>query len=197
MKIDEGEIRWFVIKVPKLHLDNPKLREQMREEIPHWLGFLEQRKIFHPNENRAWFKPEYLVTDQLKRVIEVSRSSHEKLIDEFVRDTFETFELSQFMAHKDHIIETINKKAKYKISADQLKSYLKDKKGLETLKKPTRIKIPLDWQVLIGAGQEIIYKETVQKPYVFKIEDWYSLEEIKKLGIENNPVAAIDLIPNF
>ena len=63
MKIDDGESRWFVVRVPVLKEKDPDLETKLREEMPALLHFIYNRPIHHPRVDRLWFKAEWFLTD--------------------------------------------------------------------------------------------------------------------------------------
>lgn len=177
MKIEDGEIRWFVVKVPKLTREDPDLREKMKGEIPAWLNFLKNRAIIHPKEGRAWFNPQYIVTDQLRRIIATTRNRVEKVVDEFVKDMFFTYQMTTVRIHIPWICEQLNKNGKYRIDQAEVKAYLQDKKKLFP-QDPTRYALPVEWVEEANGELSIIWRKFRQRPYVLRPEDWLDADEL-------------------
>lgn len=175
MKIEEGEIRWFIIKVPPLKSEDPKKRDKMRDEIPAWLHFLKHREIVHPNEGRAWFNPKYLETDQLKVIINATKSNVEKELSEFISDMFLTFRLDSIRIHLDHIVEQLNKQSKWRVNKNEIKDFLKKKKGMKPLE-VKHIKVPLSFDDL----GKITYLTGKHRAYEFLVKDWLTPEELEE-----------------
>jgi hypothetical protein len=174
MKIDEGEIRWFIVKVPKFKgAENPTLRESMRNEIPAWLHFLSTRTVFHPNESRAWFSPKYIETEQLKVIQQNTKSYQDKVVEEFIMDQFFKYGLLEIKYHLPDLVEMVNKTAKYKIDGINLKKYLK-KRGIMP-GDPERFKTPTS----IDEGGTIYYQSNKQRYYLFKVEEWLTEENLE------------------
>jgi hypothetical protein len=74
----EEDLRYWVIKVPKIREKNPDFLQNMIDEIPAFLSFLNSRKILAPRVTRMWFDPELLKTEALKKVMAHSSSNVKK-----------------------------------------------------------------------------------------------------------------------
>lgn len=176
MKIEEGEIRWLVIRVTPFTTENPTLRDAMRAEIPAWLHFLQTRQIVHPNEGRAWFKPEHLKTEQLQIIIDKTRNRIDKVVDEFVIDTLKTyhpFGCTYFKLDLRGIVDTITKNgySKYKLDTTDLKNYLQDKKGLHPTK-PGLIRLPTNIRTTNGVDEPVYDTSRIGRCYMFEYDKW-------------------------
>lgn len=95
----EEDLRYWVIKVPRIKEKNPDLEKLMYDEIPAFLSFLNHRKIVSPKMTRMWFDPAILRTEALKKVIEYSQSTVKKELKHYLRQMFldfgvETIEMS-------------------------------------------------------------------------------------------------------
>lgn len=183
MKIDEGEIRWFVIRVhsfaSKNMEENPYLRDQMKAEIPAWLDFLSKRPIFHKKVGRAWFNPEHIVTEQLKAIIENTRNRVERVVDGVIQDMFHTYKVNSFRMDVVSILQIIKRDAESKYAIDQLevKKFLKDKKKMLP-SEPQRIRYPEGFNSETG---EIVWNiSKVGRCYTFQVEDWVKNADLGK-----------------
>ena len=192
MKMEEGEIRWFVVKVPTFasrgYPEDPEFKNKLRAEIPAWLHFLKNRKVFHPKEGRAWFNPHYIITEQMKNIVENTRNYLDKMVDLFIGEMFMKYGLAELTLPLDWLLENINKQAKHKLDKLQVKKYLKEKKKMVAEPSPKHIKIP------IGYIDEntINYWSGTDRYYVFKIEEWVK----EKIEIRNSTESVHDLQPN-
>lgn len=68
VKIDPEEVRFWVLKIPKLNDENIKMLEELELEIPHFLNFLSSRETITKNETRMWFTPQQIETKALLRL---------------------------------------------------------------------------------------------------------------------------------
>jgi hypothetical protein len=87
----EEDLRYWVIKVPRIKEKNPDLETLMLDEIPAFLSFLNHRKLVAQRETRMWFNPDLLRTDALKKVIEWSQSTVKKDLRHHIRQMFLDF----------------------------------------------------------------------------------------------------------
>ena len=173
MKIDEGEIRWFVVRVHPFAKEMPNLGENMRAEIPAWLHYLQNREIVHPREGRAYFNPEYLKTEQLQIIIDKTRNRLDKVVDEFIIDTLKTyrpFGLTEFKLDLKGMAKLIreNGYSKYPVDTTDLKNYLQDKRKMQP-GKSERIRMPIG----VNIDDRIEYDTSrIARCYKFIADDW-------------------------
>lgn len=82
IRIDKEEIRFWVIKVPRLSDEDRDvhLLKKMIDEIPNFLYLLSTRKMKAAQKERHWFESRLLVTDALKSVVANSKVTLEKQI---------------------------------------------------------------------------------------------------------------------
>lgn len=67
--IEPGEVRYWVRKIPKLHIDNIHLLEEMEREVPAFLHFLFHRSMSSRNESRMWFAPHLIITEAFRKIV--------------------------------------------------------------------------------------------------------------------------------
>ena len=190
MKMEEGEDRWMVIKVPVPKKKDPELETKLNKEIPAWLNYLQNRKVFHKKEERFWFKKDHIITEQYKLIVEGTKTRNEKIIEDFIVEQFLTFGLEQIKMNDQFILDRINTNIKYRIDVHELKKVLTDIRGLEKHHRH-RYQSPL----YVDTRSNIIsYQSENARPYVFDITDWLSDEQIQDLQkhISNDPVLSID-----
>lgn len=178
MKIEDGEIRWFVIEVPTFasqgYPEDPEFRNKMRSEIPCWLNYIKNRKIVHPKEGRAWFKPEYIMTDQLRVIIEHTRNYLDKVVDDYIEDMFKTYQVAEIKISMNYLTDMINKSGvKYRVDKISVMKYLKEKKKLTLSEKPEYISTPCDFS---EEGMSIIYFKQTARYVTLKREIWLKNE---------------------
>jgi hypothetical protein len=87
----EEDLRYWVIKVPRLKEKNPDYEHLMLEEIPRFLSFLNQRKLVCPRFTRMWFDESLLKTEALKKVIAHSHSTVKKELRYYIKAMFLDF----------------------------------------------------------------------------------------------------------
>lgn len=91
--VTDEDIRYWVMKVPVLKEENPRIMESMIEEIPAFLTYLNHRKMATEQLNRMWFHPSLLVTDALKKVQKNSQSTIVKELNFHITQKFLDFDL--------------------------------------------------------------------------------------------------------
>lgn len=188
MKIDDGESRWFVVKVPVIKKEDmdPDLEVKLKEEINAWLHFLHNRQIFHPRTHRLWFDPQHFITEQFKIIVETTKNRVDRVFEDWLREQFLLYRLPVLRYSLQHLTEVFNdpKNSKYRIDAIELKSYIQDRLKLEA-DVPQRIKIPVAYDFGDGYNvvPKIVYKDSLARPYHFVAENWLTkaqLDEWKK-----------------
>jgi hypothetical protein len=162
--------------VPKLKKKNPFLEKWIQDEIPAWLHFIKNRQVVHPKEDDLWFKTEYIITEQFLKIVEVTKSRIDKVVESLLKDMFLTYRLDSLRMDLKHILEQLNdpKIAKYKIDEKDLVYYLEERRKMKR-EGVQRIKIPYGHDAATGAINEI---SRVARPYVFRHEDWLNEEEV-------------------
>lgn len=108
IKIDDLEIRYWVIKVNPFAKENPDLLEQMRKEIASFAYHLTHRKIETQRTTRMWFTKEQIYTKALDVLVRGNRTSIEKEIEEFLIDQFSTLELEELYYTTKDLHEQLN-----------------------------------------------------------------------------------------
>ncbi|MEC4048563.1 primase-helicase family protein [Flavobacterium sp. SUN046] len=108
IKIDDLEIRYWVIKVNSFAKENPDLLEQMRKEIASFAYHLTHRKIETQRTTRMWFTKEQIYTKALDVLVRGNRTSIEKEIEEFLIDQFCTLELDELYYTTKDLHEQLN-----------------------------------------------------------------------------------------
>ena len=108
IKIDDFEIRYWVIKVNPFAKENPDLLEQMRKEIASFAYHLSHRKIQTQRTTRMWFTKEQIYTKALDVLVRGNRTSIEKEIEEFLIEQFCTLELDELYYTTKDLHEQLN-----------------------------------------------------------------------------------------
>jgi hypothetical protein len=108
IKIDDLEIRYWVIRVNPFAKENPDLLEQMRKEIVSFAYHLTHREIETQRTTRMWFTKEQIYTKALDVLVRGNRTSIEKEIEEFLIDQFCTLELDELYYTTKDLHEQLN-----------------------------------------------------------------------------------------
>jgi hypothetical protein len=181
MKIEEGENRWFVVRVPAITgPKDPDLLLKLREEVPAFLHLIRNREIFHPKSDRLWFKDEWFYTEQLRIIQETTKNRIDRVFEEWIREQFLLYKEPKLRYSLKRLTEIFNdqKTSKYKVDGIELKGYL-EKKGLKP-QPPQRVKIPTGFDMDFPTGPKVIYSTAIERPYEFLPEDWLSEEDLEE-----------------
>lgn len=124
----DEDIRFWVIKVPKLKQEQPNILDQFIEEIPAFMSYLTRRRMATSKQGRMWFHRELIKTDALKKVIAASQPVIEKELRQHLRETFldhgiHTLKMTRKAIHKEFF--------NYRFEASYLEKTLKDNLKVE------------------------------------------------------------------
>ena len=124
----EDDVRYWIRKVPPITELNVNMMQDLRNEIPAFLHYLNERKIVTPRRHRGWFDPELIKTDALKKVIQYSLPTIEKEIRTKIKNMFMDFGCDEIrMSAKD-------------IKEDWFKTRFEDNYIEEVLKRRMKLK---------------------------------------------------------
>lgn len=189
MKIEEGESRWFVVRVPVIPKEkkDPDLELKMKSEAEAFLHFLMNRQIFHPREDRLWFQPDYFITDQFRIIVETTKNRVDRVFEDWIQEQFLLFKLPVLRFSQKYLTEVFNdpKNSKYKIDSIELKNYLERKKM--TIGVPQRIKIPIGFNMPASeldplSSKLISFREEMARPYTFHADAWLSQAQMEEFN---------------
>lgn len=121
----DDDVRYWVRKVPRIADAelNIHMIQEMKDEIPYFLHYLNQRKIKTTNEHRAWFHPELIKTEALQKVVAFSRSTVEKEVRQKIRDMFFDHGVEEILMTRAAVQENLLSK---KYEANYLERVLKE-----------------------------------------------------------------------
>jgi hypothetical protein len=187
MKIEEGESRWFVVKVPVIPKEkkDPDLEIKMKAEAEAFLQFIYQRKIFHPRSDRLWFLPDWFITEQFKIIVEATKNRVDRVFEDWISEQFQLFKMPVLRYSQKYLTEIFNdpKNSKYKIDSIELKAYLERRKM--EIQVPHRIKIPIGFDLPNehdpAQSPKIVFREEMARPYTFISEDWLTEQQLKSM----------------
>ncbi|WP_246126087.1 primase-helicase family protein, partial [Bizionia myxarmorum] len=111
IQIDKDEIRYWVRKVPSLkdENENPDLLLDLKKELPHFMFYLNKRKISSKRTTRMWFRKEQIVTEALKNLIKGNKTYLDKEIHEILVDDFIMFEQEELQYSLGDLLEKLTK----------------------------------------------------------------------------------------
>ena len=182
MKLEDGENRWFVVKVPPLLEEDIDMPEKLRAEIPAWLHFLHRREPHHPRKSRLWFEPEHFITEQFKIVVNATKNRLEHTVEEFIKELFLMYRQGSLKLSVKWLVKAVNETSKYRVDEQDLRNYLKSARGMSPSTQNARIKIPLameDVEYLDGRTPDIVsWHYENARYYRFEVQEWLSEAEL-------------------
>ncbi len=179
MKMEEEDTRWFVVKVPPAEKKDPELEEKLKREIPAWVQYLSNRKIFHEKVDRLWFDPKDFETEQMRKIIQVTKARLDAVVDNWVKDMFLTYKVDEIRINRKTMLGFLNSPdvSKYKIDEKELKYFLEEKRKLKYYG-AARCEIPLELEIWANEPKpRIKMKNEIQRHYKLRPEDWLTDEE--------------------
>jgi hypothetical protein len=196
MKIEEGESRWFVVRVPVIPKEkkDPDLELKMKSEAEAWLHFIMNRQIVHPRQDRLWFLPEHFITDQFKIIVETTKNRIDRVFEQWIRDQFLLFKQPVLRYTLTYLTQVFNdpKTSKYKIDELDLRKFLSDK-GMHPEKESIYHKSPKGFKETIyteGTSAEpmdstpqVTWWAGTGRPYTFRAEEWITAEECQRISV--------------
>lgn len=166
----EGEEnRFFVLKIPTLDgKEIVDLRNKLHEEIPAFLFYIQNRKITHKKESRMWFAYDLYRTKAFEALCEKQKPRAQKIIETFITETMEDFNLKELWVSKDAICEMVPDLRKFELQVNDILKRLSSNKAT----KPTRFSIPY-WvdnegaEAFGGDPMKVSYRRFLGRPYLF------------------------------
>ena len=124
IKIDSDEIRFWVIKVPKINIEDVNFLEKLINEIPAFLHYIRLRKFASERKTRMWFTPQQIYTPALKKLVSNNKNRVEKEIAHLLFSVIEKFDLEEICFGIMDLLNALNK-SRIKTDLTQLRTLLK------------------------------------------------------------------------
>jgi hypothetical protein len=181
MKIEETDTRWFIVKVPPIEgTRDPDMEQKLKEEIPAFLHYLATRNIFHPRQDRLWFKTEYFLTEQFRIIMEATRNMTEKILNDLMQELFVTYQINNMKIDLAWLTKALNQESKYRISKMEIKKIM-EARGYKL--EMSRVRIPIGFNEM-GGADVVNFENYPARCYDLNAKDWV------KEGQINQPVEA-------
>ncbi|MCY2687517.1 primase-helicase family protein [Salinimicrobium sp. TH3] len=97
IKIDHHETRFWVLQVPLIRKEQTGFLEALAKEIPAFLFYLKNRKLYSKHQTRMWFTADEIETPALKRLVQNNRNRVERELAGIL-----------LMIMEDHDLETLD-----------------------------------------------------------------------------------------
>lgn len=196
MQIDPGENRFAVLKVPSYRKkgvkDDPDMLDKMRKEVPGFLNFLQNRRLHYPEKTtRFWFPDEVYITEALQIVMDKTKSTIEKELDDWLNDAFHNFPEIELNYTLDDIHTELNKSAEYKFPKSKIKDLLAENYNITPGPSLRYTYFTTD-----DKGEPVEHKKK-GRFCTFYAKDWLSDEQFSELFSEKwNTEGRLNLIKN-
>ncbi len=170
IKVDDLEIRYWVIKVHRFAKENPDLLEQMRKEIPFFAYYLTNRAIVSKRVSRMWFAKEQIHTAALDVLIRGNRTSIEKEIEEFLIDEFSRLGKAELFYSISDLVEQLNKR-NIRANNSYVSKILKEHFNLESKNSSYKL-YKMDYSNPLNENFTIYFESLKGRHYTFKKDDF-------------------------
>ena len=147
IQIDENEIRFWVLKINPIKLENTEFLQNLISEIPQFLSFLIHRKFHSQKKSRMWFSPDEIKTKALQKLVFKNGNKLEAKIVELLYEFFESNEVQEISVVPQDILNMLNRMFRQlNFSRNDVRTILKDKWKLEPKKNGlTYIRYDIDY----------------------------------------------------
>ncbi|MDR2918206.1 MAG: DUF5906 domain-containing protein [Tannerella sp.] len=127
--IEQGETRYWVRKIQPLKKENSRILDELKEEIPHFLYFLQYRELSTKCESHMWFRHDLLVTDALRKIIQYNRGKVEIEMLNIISEIMQIKEMEIYSFCVNDILDMLTR-ISMKTEPTQIRRILQDKWGL-------------------------------------------------------------------
>ena len=147
IQIDENEIRFWVLKINPIKLENTEFLQNLISEIPQFLSFLIHRKFHSQKKSRMWFSPDEIKTKALQKLVFKNGNKLEAKMVELLYEFFESNEVQEISVVPQDILNMLNRMFRQlNFSRNDVRTILKDKWKLEPQKNGlTYIRYDIDY----------------------------------------------------
>lgn len=183
--VNQEEIRFWVRKIGVPDFYNTNLLDELTEEIPYFLHFLNKRKLHTKEQTRMHFAADDLMTDALRKIMKNSRPTIEKIIRSKLKEMFIDF-------REDKILLTCNVISKQffnnRYDVDYISRILRNNLNVDQYRNETgkivvkKFSYPV-WSNTISEPEKIYLKDS-GRPYVFHREQFVTEKEWNEIEYE-------------
>lgn len=90
IQIDENEIRFWILKINPIKVENTEFLDNLISEIPHFLRFLIERPFSTEKKTRMWFSADEIRTKALQKLVFKNNNKLESKMIELLYEFFES-----------------------------------------------------------------------------------------------------------
>ncbi len=125
IKIDDDEIRFWIIKVNRYEKEDVNLLKKLINEIPAFLYFLTNRKLSSENQSRMWFTAAQVKTKALEKLLRHNSRKIENEIANILLNVMESIDAEILELCFSDLLNILNK-FKIKYDAVEIKKIVRD-----------------------------------------------------------------------
>lgn len=176
--IGKGETRYFVRTIEPFTGGDEKadadMLEKLRDEIPAFLHYLQERKLHHPRKGRMYFDFEVFKTPELHDTIDANISVVERELRQLLADSFDAFPGERELCFSiNDLFQELKEKSRYGIDESTIRNSLKrDFKIVPDGQRRYNYHSLRAYQ--LSHTEEPLYARRNGRPYVFKRSDYGS-----------------------
>jgi hypothetical protein len=138
--VDGSEIRYWVRKIIPFDAtkDKPNLLESLKDELPQFIHFINNRKISSLRKTRMWFTKEQIYTEALEVLMNGNKTFINKELEQILSDEFLQFDTQELKYSLGDLVDKLSKNnirtSSFKISALLQKMYQLESKNSTYIK---------------------------------------------------------------
>lgn len=180
----EEEVRFWVRKINPIAKEDldVDIQQKMVEEIPAFLGYLNNRRLSTKKEYRSWFNPSLLETEALKRLKEQQRPKAVTEFIEAVKDLFIQFPKEEYeVSYK--IVKLWIPYFSRALDNEGIKRVLEDHLKIKPVREASvrRIKIPYSVEAEDNISTVLYHRDNARVRYLLKAEQFLNEEELSAM----------------
>lgn len=190
LQLESDDKRFWITKLKTIEKKDPNLRAKMVAEVPAFAYYLLNTAIFHPQESRIWFAPQYIENEHRSHVIHHTRTALEKAITDAVTNIFLSFLVTEERSKENNIqvsfkcdlttlTDVVNSHSRFKHDATQIKDWLANIKGIKPAE-VARFSLPTGYD---GDGG-ISYRNGKGRVMNFVYFDWVDEKDLNTLPMQ-------------
>lgn len=128
--IEKQEIRYWVVKVEPFEKEIHNLLEVLKNELSHFLYFLDKRHVKSLKKTRMWFSPHEIHTTALETLKKGNRNSTVKEIIQLLQEEFEKYNVDELFYTATDLVNML-KNNNYRTTTFKVAYHLKENFNLD------------------------------------------------------------------
>lgn len=186
---NENDERYWVRKVSTVQKSNPNLLDDLIEEIPNFLCYLNNRQLSVPKkEDRMWFAFEKIKTEAFLKLVEANKSGPQRELNNILKNMFNDCGFWELKFTLKYVCEIL---LRNRYERNYIERILKDNFKLEPHKSTIRYKYPEMFKKHENNSTQdcISIHEGIGKPYTFIASDFMNIEEQEHFVLSDEAIA--------